>query len=844
MFPLHLRAQFLSTALSIFLFVPFARSAETPPLLTLEQIMADPDWIGNGPEQPFLSFDARHAYFLCKPHDSETRDLWRVPLAGGPAEPLSLADQAAAESADRIFTPDRTTVAWLQRGNLFVQDSRGRRQLTRTGDATHLLTFVGPDRVAFRAGKRVLAAELKDGLVSTLATLEVIADPDEPEKKELLAQQEDRLFNIVRVREERRRERLARDTALGAQPAGTPRPLYLGKDKELGTVSLSPDGRNLLVGTIAANLRGRRERVTSFVNADGYTKSEEARSNVGTNKPRAESLFLIDLATAQKRPLSLAALPGLDQDPLASLRNAAAARKRAAEKSVKASSSTLPSDPGEKPATPTTPTLSDATAPVRTRAVYVPRPADSGPAVRWSTNGRLALLLMADDSKDRWIAEVILSAATVSSLDRLTDAAWICRREFNEFDWLPDGSALWFTSEKSGFSHLHIQRNGSTRALTSGKFEVTSVRLTRDAQWFYYRANVAHPGNHEVFRVRADGSAAPESVTHLGGENTFELSADDQKLLLVHSTATQPPELYTQSAHPSSATPSSLLRSLTTSTTDAFAALKLRLPEFIAVPSRAGGAPIHSRLYRDPTATTSAAAPRPAVMFVHGAGYLQNAHQGWSANYFREFLFHQLLVQRGFVVLDMDFRGSAGYGRDWRTAIHTRMGTPELEDYLDGADWLAKNAGVDRARIGIYGGSYGGFLTLMALFKEPDAFAAGAALRPVTDWAHYNHEYTSDILHTPELDPAAYARSSPIEFAAGLRQPLLICSGMLDDNVFFQDSVRLVQRLIELKKERFEFAPYPVESHAFKEPTSWLDEYRRIYRLFDEHVKNRAPTPR
>lgn len=800
--------------------------------------MADPDWIGNGPEQPFLSFDARHAYYFRKAIGSETRNLWRVPLTGGPADQLSLADYAAAESADRIFTPDRTAVAWLQRGNLFVQDSRGRRQLTRTADATQLLTFVGLDRVAFRAGKRILAVDLKDGLVSTLATLEVIADPDEPEKKDFLAQQEERLFDIVRLREERRRERLDRDSALGSQPAGTPRPLYFGKDKELSTVSISPDGRTLLVGTISANLRGRRERVTSFINADGYTKSEEARSNVGTNKPRAESLFLIDLTTAKKRPLSLAALPGLDQDPLASLRTAAAARKKAAEKS---STATPPPDSPEKSASPasaisTNTTAPDATAAVKSRAIYVPRSVDSGSSVRWSTNGRLALMLMADDNKDRWIAEVNLPAANVTPIDRLTDSAWVCRREFNEFDWLPDGSALWFTSEQSGFSHLYLLREGTARALTAGKFEVTSVRLTRDSQWFYYRANVAHPGNHEVFRVRADGTGTSEAVTRLGGENTFELSADDEHLLLVHSTATQPPELYTQTAHPTASA-----RALTATSSAAFHALNLRLPEFVAVPSRVGATPVFSRLYRD---SSTPAAQRPAVMFVHGAGYLQNAHQGWSSNYFREFLFHQLLVQRGFVVLDMDFRGSAGYGRDWRTAIHTRMGTPELEDYLDGADWLVKNAGVDRARIGIYGGSYGGFLTLMALFKEPDAFAAGAALRPVTDWSHYNHEYTSDILHTPELDPAAYARSSPIEFAAGLRNPLLICSGMLDDNVFFQDSVRLVQRLIELKKKRFEFAPYPVESHAFKEPSSWLDEYRRIYRLFDEHVKNRAPVPR
>jgi dipeptidyl aminopeptidase/acylaminoacyl peptidase len=229
-------------------------------------------------------------------------------------------------------------------------------------------------------------------------------------------------------------------------------------------------------------------------------------------------------------------------------------------------------------------------------------------------------------------------------------------------------------------------------------------------------------------------------------------------------------------------------------------------------------------------------------MFVHGAGYLQNVHAGWS-QYFREFMFHQLLVQRGFVVIDLDYRGSAGYGRDWRTAIYRRMGTPELEDYLDGIEWLVGHAQVDRARIGIYGGSYGGFLTLMGLFKEPAVFAAGAALRPVTDWAHYNHSYTSNILNTPEVDPEAYTRSSPIEFAAGLRRPLLISHGMLDDNVFFQDSVRLVQRLIELKKESFEIAMFPVEAHGFRDAVSWLDQYRRILRLMEREVKDRPATP-
>jgi dipeptidyl aminopeptidase/acylaminoacyl peptidase len=137
----------------------------------------------------------------------------------------------------------------------------------------------------------------------------------------------------------------------------------------------------------------------------------------------------------------------------------------------------------------------------------------------------------------------------------------------------------------------------------------------------------------------------------------------------------------------------------------------------------------------------------------------------------------------------------------------------------------------------VYGGSYGGFITLMALFTSPDTFAAGAALRPVTDWTHYNHGYTSNILNEPQADADAYRKSSPIYFAEGLKAPLLIAHGMVDTNVFFQDSVRLVQRLIELRKENWEIAPYPVEDHGFVEATSWADEYKRILKLFETHLK-------
>jgi dipeptidyl aminopeptidase/acylaminoacyl peptidase len=128
-------------------------------------------------------------------------------------------------------------------------------------------------------------------------------------------------------------------------------------------------------------------------------------------------------------------------------------------------------------------------------------------------------------------------------------------------------------------------------------------------------------------------------------------------------------------------------------------------------------------------------------------------------------------------------------------------------------------------------------MTLVALFRDPDRFACGAALRPVLDWSHYNHGYTSNILNEPQTDTEAYRRSSPIYFAEGLRGALLICHGMVDTNVHFQDSVRLAQRLIELRKENWELAVYPVENHGFETETSWADEYRRILKLFETNLR-------
>jgi dipeptidyl aminopeptidase/acylaminoacyl peptidase len=264
---------------------------------------------------------------------------------------------------------------------------------------------------------------------------------------------------------------------------------------------------------------------------------------------------------------------------------------------------------------------------------------------------------------------------------------------------------------------------------------------------------------------------------------------------------------------------------------DEFKSYPWRDPELITFTAK-DGAQVYARLYRPGVANPA----KPGVIFVHGAGYLQNAHKWWSS-YFREYMFNNLLADNGYTVMDIDYRGSAGYGRDWRTAIYRHMGGKDLDDQVDAAKYMIEKLGVDSKHIGIYGGSYGGFITLMAMFTQPDVFTAGAGVRSVTDWAHYNHGYTSNILNEPFNDSIAYKQSSPIYFAEGLKGHLLMLHGMVDQNVHFQDIVRLSQRLIELGKDNWELAVYPMEDHGFVEPSSWTDEYKRIYKLFETYLK-------
>ncbi|HEX5724911.1 MAG TPA: prolyl oligopeptidase family serine peptidase, partial [Longimicrobiaceae bacterium] len=448
----------------------------------------------------------------------------------------------------------------------------------------------------------------------------------------------------------------------------------------------------------------------------------------------------------------------------------------------------------------------------------------------WAPRADRALVMgISDDFTDRWLYEVGTDGRA-RVVDHLRDEAWVAGPAFGAAGWLDDGR-VWFVSERSGYAHLYTAAAGRTTALTAGQWEVTDVELSPDRGTFYLATSETHPGERNLYALPAGGGARTR-LTALDGWTTGDVSPDGRWIALLHATGNTPPELYLMPNAPGAPA-----RRVTESTTAEFRRGPWVRPEVVTFTAR-DGARVHARIYRP--RDLGAQPHGGAVLFVHGAGYLQNAHRGWST-YYREYLFHHLLASRGYTVLDVDYRGSAGYGAAWRTGIYRHMGGKDLTDHVDAARWLVATERVDPKRIGIYGGSYGGFITLMAMFTEPEVFRAGAALRSVTDWAHYNHPYTARILNLPHDDTLAYRRSSPIYYAEGLRGDLLIAHGMVDVNVHFQDVVRLAQRLIELGKTNWEMAVYPVEDHAFTRPESWADEYRRILELFERTLRPDSP---
>ncbi len=788
----------------------------------LPLIMSDSDWMGNAPEKAIFSDDNKFIFYQQKRIGNKIKDWFQIDLKNGTTtkidQPLLISSQGG-EVLDKA-----TNKAFSFEGDIYVKNSSNGEieRVTRTSEKESSPRLIGNKSgskaaLIFWQGDSLLSINAEGKLDEKAMVL--LADAKSTDNKSeytFLKAQQQRYFASLKDATINKKL-LKKQAATVKDNANLSKPFYLGKDNEILARDISPNGEFVaLLMRDKTIKRGRRGKMAHFVTDSGYVEIQKIRTVVGENGSVPQFLVILDLKNHLASEVSVDKLPDIKTDRMRKIR-IQAIKWHQQHGASKAEAKDLVRTPSK-------------------RAVSIL-------GIEWSRDNKsIAIMYRAEDNKDRWIATIGLDKkslvkAVAKSQHQLVDKAWI-NWLFNSYGWLPDGRNLWYQSEESGFSHLYLRDTlkNRTRQLTAGKWEVNNPVLSKDGKFIYFRANKIHPGRYEIYRVNVQ-SKVIEQLTDLGGSNTFKLSSDEKQLLIMHSTITRHPEIYLKNIDSKFKA-----KRLTFTVSKKYAAIKWIVPEIVPVPSSHVKNPIYTKVYKPQNFSALSAEYKakgkkfPAVVFVHGAGYTQNSHYGW-AYYYHELMFHTLLVNQGYLVIDMDYRGSKGYGRDWRTAIYRNMGHPEVEDLRDGVNWMVKNLNVDAKRVGVYGGSYGGFLTFMSLFRDPELFAAGAALRPVADWAHYNHGYTSNILNTPDIDPMAFEKSSPIEFVKGLNKPLLIASGMLDDNVFFQDSVRLVQRLIELKKQNFEIAIFPMEHHGFKIPSSWLDEYRRIYKLMEANLK-------
>jgi dipeptidyl aminopeptidase/acylaminoacyl peptidase len=763
--------------------------------LSIDNIMRGPGLYGWTPEDVRWSPDGQHVYFSWKLYTDtleHDRDTYVVNRDGSGLRKLSEDEKKDAPPANALWTRNKHRAVYLDDADVYLWDAAAgkRRALTQTNDVESAPQFTFDEtRVTFVRTNNVFAIDLANGSLTQLTNIVAPDDKgpnvalwDDAAKKGTVSQEyikaeERKLLDIVDRKAKKREEDEARRKR--EHPI---KPFKLDKKQTVVNARLSPDGKTIVLVINNESDKAKKTIVPNYITEAVYTDTIPGREKVGDAQPPAR-LAVVSTSNGDVKWFE----HGLKPLPAEAKNDEGKASEQKTEKSA---------DTQRESAQP------------KEREVNLRAPV-------WSEDGKHAFVVVrSSDNKDAWIMDFDPATAKGRTIVTMHDDAWLRFADAQSFGWASNDT-IDYLSEATGFMHLYEVpfAGGASKQLTSGKWEVDSAVLSEDKKSFYLTTSEESPFVRHLYRIPAAGGPLTK-LTSMDGDNEAVVSPDGAAIANVYSYTNKPPELYVGG------------KRVTTSPAPEFANYQWLDVPIVRVPAR-DGAEIPARIYKPANWKGG-----HAVIFVHGAGYLQNVNRFWSS-YAHEYMFHHLLMSKGYLVLDIDYRGSRGYGRDWRTAIYRHMGGKDLEDNVDAARWLVKTEGVDPKRIGIYGGSYGGFITLMAMFTTPDVFAAGAALRPVTDWAAYNHPYTSNILNLPQNDAEAYRRSSPIYFAQGLKGHLLICHGMVDTNVHFQDSVRLAQRLIELRKTNWDIAPYPVENHGFVEPASWADEYKRILKLFD-----------
>ena len=773
--------KYTSFVLVLFTFLASAQN------LRLEDIMKGNEFIGNQPNNPRWAIDGQTILFDWNPNNEigNSTYFWNTSLK----TPQKVTTSSPMYDLDFMVTQkDFDTVYYTNQGVLysFTKSTKKTRKVIQLADRINSVTrSKNTNVIFFQQNRNVYQFNTKDFSILQLTNFKAGKENKaSKEEDSFLKKQQAALFQFVRDEEASSKWYAEKSKN---KKEKFPKEIFYDKSS-LEQVKASPDG-TFVTFRISDYPTETSTNIENFITDDGFTRQEKARAKVSAANISKHKFGIFNVQKDTTYYVSFSNLTGIKDAP----------KYYQDYENLKDKSDY-------------------ETAIVMQSPVYSPDGENS------------VLEIRSQDNKHRWIVQLDLESGKITELDHQHDEAWIGGPGIPGYSFsggtlgFIDNATFYFQSEATGFSHVYTYnlKTKKKESLTKGNWEVREVKLSNDKKSFYITTTTTHPGNRSFYKLDIASKKMTGIFTN-DGAYEVEIAPDEKSFLVRYSYKNKPWELFYAENKPNAK-----LQQITFSTTKEFQQYQWQAPEVVTFTAQ-DGKTVYARLYEPKNENKNKA----AVIFVHGAGYLQNAHNYWST-YHREFMFHHLLTDLGFTVLDIDYRASDGYGRDFRTGIYRHMGGLDLQDHLDGKKYLVENLGIDTNRVGIYGGSYGGFITLMALLTKPGEFKSGASLRAVTDWAHYNQGYTSNILNFPETDPLAYQKSSPIYFANNLQDRLLLLHGMVDDNVQFQDIVRLSQRFIELGKKNWDLAVYPVEAHGFQKTYSWVDEYQRILDLFNE----------
>ncbi len=451
--------------------------------------------------------------------------------------------------------------------------------------------------------------------------------------------------------------------------------------------------------------------------------------------------------------------------------------------------------------------------------VYLPR-------VAWTPDSLHLLVQQLNRRQNRLeLVRMLPAAATWQVILTEQDPCWVNvhdmlypLRQRREFIW---------GSERDGFRHLYrYDLDGRLIGrITRGPWMVTELNGLDESQGIVYFTATEHSvRERHLYRVGLEGGP-PRRMTTDPGTHDILASPDATRYLDAYSTDATPPEFRIgRLAWPLSGKTfrRPVPELLTPYGFSHWEYLKLRAPD---------GAELHARILKPPD--FDAARRYPVLVYVYGGPHAQVVADSWAGAYY---LWHQLMAQRGFVVFSLDNRGSAGRGKAWENAIHRRLGEQELHDQLVGVEYLKTLPFVDAQRIGIWGWSYGGYMTCLAMTRASNVFRAGVAVAPVTDWLDYDTIYTERYMDLPQNNPDGYRQSSPVHFAGELTGQFFLVHGTADDNVHLQNTVQLSRRLIEAGKP-FELMLYPLMEHGIRSPESRVHLFEAMIAFWETRLR-------